>query len=56
MFKVEYAYPRGSQGAKTVGTRVRKTLPFEDKLEDEKHADWLQVMGCKKVRVIEETK
>lgn len=56
MFKVEYAWPRGSQGAKSCGTRVRKTLPFEDKLEAEKHAKWLNVMGCKKVRVIEESK
>lgn len=56
MFKVEYAYKRGSQGAKAVGTRLRKTLPFEDKNEAEKHAAWLKVLDCSKVRVIEETK
>lgn len=52
MHIVEYAYKRGTRGAQAVGTRLRKTLPFEDKSEAEKHAKWLKQMDCKKVRVI----
>jgi len=54
MYTVEYAYKRGTPGASAVGTRLRKTLPFDDKIEAEKHADWLKQMGNVKVRVIEE--
>jgi hypothetical protein len=54
MYKVEYAYKRGTPGASAVGTRVRKTLPFDDKIEADKHADWLKLMGSVKVRVVEE--
>lgn len=56
MFKVEYAYKKGTPGANAVGTRLRKTLPFEDKNEAENHAAWLKVLDCVKVRVIEESK
>jgi hypothetical protein len=54
MYKVEYAYKRGTPGASAVGTRVRKTLPFEDQIEADKHAMWLNLLGCVKVRVVEE--
>lgn len=54
MFKVEYAYKKGTPGANAVGTRRRKTLPFQDQHEAEKHADWLKQIGCLKVRTIEE--
>jgi len=54
MYKVEYAHKKGSRGAKAVGTRLRKTLPFADPNEAEKHASWLKHLGCKNVRVVEE--
>jgi len=54
MYKIEYAYKRGTRGANAVGTRLRKSLPFSDKNEAEKHADWLKQTGCVKVRVVEE--
>lgn len=53
-YRVEYAYKRGSPGANAVGTKLRKTTPFEDKDEADKHAQWLVHMGCKKVNVVEE--
>jgi len=54
MYIVEYAYKRGTSGANAVGTRKRKTLPFADKNEADKHADWLKVMGAVKINVVEE--
>lgn len=56
MWKVEYAHKKGTPAARSVGTRLRKTAPFEDKNEADKHADWLKLFGCQKVRVVEETK
>jgi hypothetical protein len=54
MHIVEYAYKKGTPGANSVGTRLRKTLPFEDKDEADKHAEWLKHLGCVKVAVVEE--
>ena len=56
MYRVEYAYIKGSPSAKAIGTRLQKSLPFEDKEFAEKMAEWLKIMGHLRVRVIEEKK
>lgn len=56
MYVVMYAHKKGSPGALAVGTRRRKSAPFEDKNEADKHADWLKLLGSVQVNVVEENK
>lgn len=54
-YQVEFKYPKNSRGAKAVGTRLRKSDPFEERQAAQNVANWLKIMGCEKVRVIEKS-